>query len=341
MGCQDNPANRLLSEQVEWCEPPPPARLSVREEQARSILSHNESPDIPFRWSVNPYRGCEHACAFCYARRTHEYLDLGAGTDFETLITVKVNAAELLAQALAKPRWKREKIQFSGVTDAYQPLEAKYGITRACLEVCRQRANPVCIVTKSPLVIRDLDILRELHRVAAAYVLFSIPFADAKVARLLAPRVVPPNGQFAAMRRVAEAGLPVGVLISPVIPGLNDRDIPTLLARAAACGATSASFGAVRLPGSVREVFLARLRAGFPQAADRVQQRILDLRGGVWNDPRFGWRMRAEGAYWLSVQRLFETAATRHGLDCGQSWREEFHSPAPPPTPTERQLSLF
>lgn len=338
MGCVQNPRNPLHAERLEWCEPPPPTRLSVHEEQARSILSHNESPDIPFRWSVNAYRGCQHACAYCYARRTHEYLDLGAGTDFETTITVKVNAAELLAKALARPRWKREKIQFSGVTDAYQPLEARYRITRACLEVCRQRANPVCIVTKSPLVVRDLDVLSDLQRTAAAQVLFSIPFADAGVARLLAPRVAPPDRLFAAMGRVAEAGVPVGLLISPVIPGLNDRDIPTILARAAASGATSASFSAVRLPGSVREVFLERLRAGLPQAADRVAQRILELRGGVWNDPRFGWRMRADGAYWQSVQRLFETAAARHGLHYGQSRQQNARTPAPP---TERQLTLF
>jgi len=334
-----NPPNPYLSEYREWLGPPPVARLEVYEEHAASIVAENDSPDVPFRWSVNPYRGCQHGCAYCYARRTHEYLGLGAGTDFETKITVKVNAPELLEQTLAAPRWPRETIAFSGVTDCYQPLEAVYQLTRRCLEACVRRANPVGVVTKSYLVVRDTDVLAELHRRAGAHVAFSIPFADPTVARRLEPHAPPPERQFEALRRLAEAGVPVGLILAPIIPGLNDRDIPALLKQAAACGATTASYTPVRLPGSVKDVFLARLRAEFPDRAARVEARIRALHGGQWNDPRFGWRMRGSGEYWASVQRLFETTATRLGLDCGQPWR---HSAGlGPDAPGTKQLLLF
>lgn len=331
----ENPVNPLLATHYEWLEPQA-AEVVVVEERAKSLLTRNDSPDVPFRWSVNPYRGCRHACAYCYARRTHEYLDLGAGSDFETRIVAKINAPELLAQELRRPSWNREQIAFSGVTDCYQPSEAKYRLTRQCLELCLERANPVGIVTKAPLVVRDTDVLLELHRRSDARVLFSITFADDEVARKLEPHAPLPTQRFEAMRRLHAAGLPVGLMLAPVIPGLNDRDIPRLLQRAAACGASLAAYTPIRLPGNVREVFLTRLKRVWPLGAKRVEARVRELRDGELNDPRFGFRMQGRGPYWESVQRLFELAAQRAALDAGQSWRQ------PPPDPRgPRQLPLF
>jgi len=311
----DNPPNPYLSEHREWLEPPPAARMEVYEERAASILSENDSPDVPFRWSINPYRGCQHACAYCYARPTHEYLGLGAGTDFDTRIIVKVNAAELLRKALSMPDWDRGAITFSGVTDCYQPLEAAYQLTRACLEVCREFDNPISIVTKGCLILRDRDVLRDLAAGPGAVVYGSIPFADDATAREIEPFAPPPSRRFEVMRELSRAGIPVGLLIAPIIPGLNDRDIPQILERAAACGAQSAGYVALRLPGSVAQVFPERLRAALPLKADRVESRIREMRGGNLNDPRFGNRMTGEGPYWENVQALFGLAARRHGID--------------------------
>jgi len=334
----ENPPNPFLGSTCDWLGPPPPADLAVHEEHARSLLTENDSPDIPFRWSLNPYRGCQHGCSYCYARRTHEYLDLGAGTDFDTQIFVKVNAQELLAAELGRPGWRREQIAFSGVTDCYQPLETRYRLTRRCLEVCAQRANPVGIITKAPLVVRDAEVLAELNRRSAASVQFSITFTDDATARRIEPGAPAPSLRFEAMRRLHAAGVPVGLVIAPVIPGLNDRDIPMLLARAAECGAASASFSPIRLPGNVADVFLTRLRRTLPEAAARVEARIRALRDGRLNDPRFGYRMEAGGAYWASIERLFETVATRVGLDAGQRWRR---SCDPDARLAPKQMTLF
>ena len=334
----DNPPNPYLSEHHEWLGTPPVAKLEVYEERAGSILSKNDSPDIPHRWSVNPYRGCQHGCAYCYARRTHEYLGFGAGTDFDRRIIVKINAPKLLKTEFSRRSWKTEVITFSGVTDCYQPLEASYRLTRRCLEVCLEFSNPIVLTTKSYLVVRDIDILSELRRRAGLRVFFSITFADKKLSRLIEPHSPPPTRQFEAMRRLAEAGIPVGIIIAPIIPSLNDRDIPTLLRQAADNCATTATYVPVRLPGSVADVFLARLQAGLPAAARRVEQRIREMRHGLLNNPNFGNRMRGSGSYWESVQRLFETMSTRYGLNCGQSWRRT--APLSPATDM-KQLSLF
>jgi len=333
----DNPPNPYESEYREYLGPPPLARLKVYKECVRSILTANDSPDIPYRFSVNPYRGCQHGCAYCYARRTHEYLGFGAGTDFETQIVVKINAPQRLAQAFSRRKWTREPVAFSGVTDCYQPLEAVYQLTRRCLQVCVEYANPAEIVTKSYLVVRDIDVLKQLRDRAGASVCFSIPFADPQVARKLEPHVPALQRQFEAMRRLADAAIPVGILIAPVIPGLNDRDIPALLRQAAECGASYATYAPVRLPGNVGPVFLSRLQREFPVAARRVELLIRGMRGGRLNDPRFGARMQAHGPYWESVQRLFETLATRLGLDAGQYWRE----PQRPLAASAGQLLLF
>lgn len=310
-----NPPNPFVAAYREYVdEPPPDARLEVYEEHAASILSTNDSPDIPFTFSLNPYRGCHHACAYCYARRTHEYLGLGAGTDFDTRITVKVNAPELLERELGKPKWRRERIAFSGVTDCYQPLEAVYQLTRRCLEVCERFRTPVSIVTKSYLVARDADVLARLAQVGPSLVFLSVGFADDARARKLEPGAPPPSRRFAAMKRLSDAGVPVGVIFAPVIPGLNDREIAAVLEHAAQSGARFAAYTALRLPGSVAPVFFERLRAAFPDSAARVEARVREMRGGELNDSRFGKRMSAEGAYWQAIRRLFQTQIARLGL---------------------------
>lgn len=309
-----NPPNRFAQAYHEWIDAPPPAELQVFEEQARSALSENDSPDIGFRFSVNPYRGCQHACAYCYARPTHEYLDFGAGTDFDTKIVVKLNLPELLAVQLASPRWKRAPIAFSGVTDCYQPLEVVYRLTQRCLAVCLEAANPIFLVTKSYLVVRDAELLARLSQRCGARVWLSIPFADDAVARRVETGAPPPSRRFEAIEKLTRAGVNVGVFVAPVIPGLNDHQIADVLRRAAAAGATKASYTAVRLPGAVREVFFARLRERVPERAGRVEQRLRDIRGGRISESRFGYRMRGTGPYWESIERLFETVARREGL---------------------------
>lgn len=316
-----NPPNPWLSSDVEWLEPPR-ARLEVYEDATREILSSNDSPDIPFSHSVNPYRGCAHGCAYCYARPTHEYLGFGAGTDFDTRITVKPRAAELLRAAFDRPSWKGELVAFSGVTDCYQPLEAAWRLTRACLEVCLEYRNPVSVVTKAPLVERDLDLLSALAREARAGVTLSIPFLDPAVARALEPGAAAPARRLETLRRLAGAGVPCGVLLAPVIPGLNDEEIPRLLAAAREAGASSAAWLLLKLPGSARAVFEERLREALPQRAERVLHRVRETRGGALDDRRFGVRMRGTGPYARAIGDLFDAAARRLGFTGGRGGEE-------------------
>lgn len=310
----DNPPNPFLSQHAEWLEPAPTAKFEVFEETARSILSKNDSPDIPFTWSVNPYRGCQHACAYCYARPYHEYLGYGAGTDFDTKIVVKVNAAELLEAETSRNSWKQEVINFSGITDCYQPLEASYELTRGCLEVCLRRSNPVAVITKSFLIVRDAELLAELHRRAGAHAFISIPFADAERCKLIEPQAPAPARRFEAIRRLHQAGVPVGVIAAPIIPGLNDTEIPAILQQAAEAGACWAGYTALRLPGSVESVFVSRLREALPLRADRIINRLREMRGGKMNNAASGERMRGEGAYWESIRSLFALHRDRLGL---------------------------
>jgi DNA repair photolyase len=310
-----NPPNPYLSEYREWLGPPPPVKVEVYEERAKSLITENDSPDIPFRWSANPYRGCQHACAYCYARPYHEYLGMGAGTDFDTKLVAKVNAAELLRKEVAKPKLRGQPICFSGVTDCYQPIEVTYKLTQQCLRVCLEMGNPVSVITKSFLVMRDAHLLAQLGRVAGAEVYQSIPFADDKLARLIEPQAPPPTKRFEAMRRLTEAGVKVGVMVAPIIPGLNDKEVPEVLRRAAECGATSAGYTALRLPGSVAPIFMERLKAAMPLRAQRVESRIREMRGGALNETRFGKRMRGEGEYWESIRSLFKLSVQRYGLN--------------------------
>lgn len=337
----DNPPNPYHSRCVEYLEEAPEVKVEVYEERARSILSENDSPDLPFRWSLNPYRGCQHACAYCYARPYHEYLDLGAGSDFDTKLFVKVNAAQLLRNALASSKWRGELINFSGVTDCYQPLEAVWELTRQCLEVCREFRNPVAIVTKAFLVVRDAELLAEMSRASDASVYISIPFADDAVAKMIEPFAPSPSRRFEAIRRLRGAGIDVGVFVAPVIPGLNDSDIAAILKRAADCGARSASCIALRLPGSVKSVFLERLRQTMPLRARRIENRLREIRGGDLDESRCGRRMRGEGTYWESIEQLFRISCRRYGLSRPKC--AVYEPPATPKTPVARpnvQLSL-
>ena len=310
-----NPPNPWLTQSVEWIGEPPPAKIEVFEEtETRSIISHNDSPDVAFDYSINCYRGCIHGCTYCFSRPTHEYLDFGAGTDFERKIVVKIRAPELLRKELMKPSWKGDQIVFSFTSDPYIPLEANYKLTRRCLEVCTEFRNPVGIVTKSALIRRDLDVLQELWRVASIGVYFSIPFADYDIARAVEPFAPSPNARFEAMKTLADAGIDVGIGIAPTIPGLTS-DIPALLQRAKDCGATKAFINMLRLPGSVAPYFEQRLREKLPTKADRILNRIRDARGGKLNSSVFGERMRGKGQYWNAQEKLFEVYCRRLGFN--------------------------
>jgi DNA repair photolyase len=310
-----NPPNPWLSHSVEWIGEPPAAKIEVYEEtETRSIISHNDSPDVAFDHSINCYRGCIHGCTYCFSRPTHEYLDFGAGTDFERKIVAKVNAPALLRKELMKPSWKGEQIVFSFTSDPYIPLEANYKLTRQCLEVCAEFRNPVGIVTKSALIRRDVDVLQTLAHETNVGVYFSIPFADYDIARAVEPFAPSPNARFEAMKIIADAGIQVGIGIAPTIPGLS-TDIPGLLQRARDCGATKAFINMLRLPGSVAPYFEKRLREKLPTKADRVLNRIRDARGGKLNSSTFHERMHGKGQYWNAQEKLFEVYCKKLGFN--------------------------
>jgi DNA repair photolyase len=301
----DNPKNRFESQALEWIDQAPFANLEIHEERAKTILSENDSPDIRFRYSLNPYRGCFHACAYCYARPSHQYWGFGAGTDFERKIIVKVNAPELLRARFEQRSWCGEAIAFSGNTDCYQPLEAARRLTRACLELCAEYANPVFIITKSALIQRDIDVLVRLRDCTALRVYLSIPFADDAHARLIEPGASAPSKRFATLAALSKAGIDTGIAIAPVIVGLNDSQIPELLTRAREAGAKYAFKTALRLPLEVADVFEPRLREAFPDAADKVMHGIFQIRRGKKNESAFGDRMRGHGPRWDLIEDLF------------------------------------
>ncbi|MCA1558293.1 MAG: PA0069 family radical SAM protein [Acidobacteria bacterium] len=323
----NNPPNPWLKHTVEWLGEPPAASLEVFEEtETRSIITHNQSPDVGFDYSVNCYRGCSHACAYCFSRPTHEYLGFGAGTDFERKLVVKVRAPALLRKELMRPSWKGDEIAFSFTSDPYVPLEAHYKLTRGCLEVCLEFRNPVSVVTKSALVIRDKDVLSELAKEAHAAVFFSIPFRDNETARALEPYVSAPDARFKAMKELSDAGIPVGLAIAPVIPGLNDSHIPDLLKRARDAGASAAFINLLRLPGSVAPYFEERLRERLPTKADRILSHIKEERGGRLNSSEFGKRMRGRSEQWRVVEKLFKLHCQRLGFNKPRREPEEPHT---------------
>ncbi len=310
-----NPPNPYLTEHRELLGEPPIAELHIYEDQSHSILSENDSPDIGFRWSVNPYRGCFHACSYCFARPTHEYFGFGAGTDFERKIFVKRRAPQLLEQAFRRPSWRGERIAFSGVTDCYQPLEAAWQLTRGCLDICLKYRNPVAVITKSLLIRRDAPLLAALAREANTSVSLSIPFADERIARLIEPGAPTIRKRFETMRLLAEAGVPVGVGVAPIIPGLNDTDIPTVLQEAKRCGAQFAFHTLLRLPGSVKAVFFQRLQDVLPLRAARIEHRIREVRGGRLSDSRFGHRHHGDGEYWAMIDQTWALWTRRLGFN--------------------------
>ena len=338
----ENPKNRFEPAEIEWEDGEAPlALLHVHEERSKTILSENDSPDLGFRFSINPYRGCQHACAYCYARPSHQYWGFGAGTDFDREIIVKVNAPELLREAFARKSWKGQSITFSGNTDCYQPLEGRYRLTRQLLSICLEHKNPVAIITKSPLIRRDLDVLSALAREARLTVFMSIAFADDETARAIEPGAPAIHRRFEALRALSDAGIETGVAMAPIIPGLNDKDIGKVLQRAHEAGARHAFRTLLRLPAEVKPVFLTRLRAARPLAADKIEHAIRDVRGGELYDNRFGARMHGEGARWRAVEELFDLQCKRLGLNAD---RDDESAGAEEPSTFERpgaQLKLF
>ncbi|HMF54884.1 MAG TPA: radical SAM protein [Pyrinomonadaceae bacterium] len=310
-----NPPNPWLTHSVEWVGEPPRAALEVFEEtETRSIITHNKSPDVGFDYSVNCYRGCIHACTYCFSRPTHEYLGYGAGTDFERKIVAKVRAPEILREELMRKSWRGDTLVFSFTSDPYIPLESNYRLTQKCLEVCLEFRNPVGIVTKSALIRRDKELLGELAREAELSVFFTIPFTSYEIARALEPYAPSPDARFEAMSVLAQEGIRVGIGIAPVIPGLT-TDIPELLKRAREAGATQAFMNILRLPGNVAPYFEERLRETLPTKAERVMQRIRDARGGRLNSSEFGERMRGQGEYWRALEQLFKVQCERLGFN--------------------------
>lgn len=316
-----NPSNRFDRLHVQY----DPAELDEEElrqvqrevfrDDSSSILSKNDSPDVPFTYSVNPYRGCEHGCIYCYARPTHEYLGFSAGLDFETKIVVKENAPDLLSARFQKRSWTPQVISFAGNTDVYQPLERSMQLTRRCLEVCLRHRNPVAIVTKNGLVTRDLDILEEMASMNLVRVVVSLTTLRADLVSEMEPRTARPSLRLKTIRRLREAGVPVGVLMAPLVPGLNDEEMPAVLEAAAEAGADAAGYVVLRLPGAVKELFLEWLRDAYPNRVEKVTSRLRSLRGEELNDTQYGRRMRGEGPWADAFRRLFRITARKHGLD--------------------------
>jgi len=284
-------------------------------DETQSIVAENNSPDIPFRYSLNPYRGCAHGCVYCYARPTHEYLGLSAGVDFETKILVKQQAPELFRKWLARKSWRPEMIVFSGVTDCYQLAERRFGLTRGCLQVALEARQPVGVVTKNALVTRDLELLREMAGRRIVNVSLSITTLDAKLAHTMEPRTSPPAARLKAIAALAEAGIPVRVMVAPVIPGLNDSQIPAILQAAAQAGAASASYILLRLPLNVEPIFFDWLERTLPSHRARIESRIRNTRSGELSNAQFGKRMRGEGAVAEQIQQTFRVFAAKYGLD--------------------------
>ncbi len=290
-------------------------RTELYRDTTKSVLSENDSPDIQFRFGLNPYRGCEHGCVYCYARPSHEYLSFNAGLDFETRITVKENAPALLRARFLSPRWQPEVVALSGNTDCYQPCERDLCITRRCLKVFRDFLNPVGIITKSTLVCRDVDLLLPLAAVGAVQVHISITSLDPELARNMEPRAASPARRLATIEHLSAAGIPVGVMVAPIVPGLNDHEIPRIIERAASAGANCAGWTMLRLASPVDQLFDDWLAQHYPDRRNRILHRIRECRSEAISDSRFGQRMRGEGAYAMQIAALYSSSVRCCGLD--------------------------
>lgn len=293
----------------------PLPRTQFLVDHSRSIVASNDSPDLGFTHSVNPYRGCEHGCAYCYARPYHEYLGFSAGLDFETRIMVKRDAPDLLRREFLSKRWKPTTLSFSGITDSYQPIERSLRITRGCLEVCREFRNPLGIVTKNALVCRDIDILADLAAINGAVVFLSITSLDNDLCAMMEPRTTRPGGRLSAITKLRDAGIPVGVMAAPMIPGINDHEMVSILAAARDAGAQFGHYTLVRLPMAVGDVFADWLARHFPDRKEKVLSRIRAAHDGKLNDSRFGQRMIGDGEPAAALRSLFRVTKRRLGFD--------------------------
>ena len=305
-------------------------------EQSKSIISRNKSPDIGFEQSINPYKGCEHGCIYCYARPSHAYLDFSPGLDFETKIVHKPNAAELLKRELARPGYKCKSIALGVNTDCYQPFEKQLGATRALLEIMLETRHPVGIVTKSALVERDLDLLGELARLGLTHVFLSITTLDDELKRRMEPRTASPRRRLMTIERLTEAGIPAGVMFAPVIPALNDHELEAILEASAKAGALWAGYTVLRLPNEVRPLFKDWLAEQYPLRAKHVMSRVRQIRGGRENDSSFGRRMRGQGHYADLLRQRFDKACRRHGLNAARRPSLKTTLFRPPPAPPKR-----
>ena len=293
----------------------PPFRTTVTEEHAKSIISHNESPDLPFSQSINAYRGCEHGCIYCYARPSHAYVNLSPGLDFESKLFAKPDAAKLLRAELAKPSYQCSPIALGSNTDPYQPIEREWKITRQILEVLAEYKHPVSIVTKSALVERDLDLLTQLSRDHLVRVFVSVTTLDAELARKMEPRAASPRRRLQAVKALNDAGVPCGVMVAPVIPFLTDAELEHILQAAQEHGALSAGYVLLRLPYEVKDLFKDWLTVHYPLKAEHVMSRLREMRGGRENDPEFGSRFRGQGLFADLLKQRFRKACERLGLN--------------------------
>jgi DNA repair photolyase len=349
-GCSQAPPNRFESvrRETDWEQLSQEDELLADErriptaflpDNAATIIRENDSPDIPFRYSINPYRGCEHGCAYCYARPTHETLGMNAGIDFETKVLVKHDAVALLRKELNNRRWQCEPIMMSGVTDCYQPAERRFKLTRGVLEVLLEAHQPVCMVTKNVLILRDLDIISAMAVKNLISVAVSITTLDAELARTLEPRTSTPAARLRAVRELSSAGVPTRAMLAPLIPGLTDNEVPAILEAAKDAGARGASFVMVRLPYAVAPIFLSWLQKHRPLAAERVEGLIRGMRGGKLYRSQFGARMRGTGSYADGIDKTFDMFVKKLGLDT--PWPELDRSQFRPPQMTHGQMRLF
>jgi DNA repair photolyase len=326
-GASWSPANRFEKLHIDVTDEDVVDPVAAMEERPRrttqyfrdgtkSIITHNNSPDVGFETSLNPYRGCEHGCIYCYARPTHEYLGFSAGLDFESRIMVKMDAARLLEEELSSPKWKPQTLVLSGVTDPYQPVERRLEITRGCLRVLAKFCNPVGIITKNRLVTRDIDLLGELAANQAAAVNISVTSLDPELQRILEPRTSSPHARLEAIAQLRAAKIPVGVMTAPIIPGLNDHEVPAILKAAGEAGAQFAGYTVVRLPWAVKPLFEHWLDEHFPDRKEKILGRIRHLRGGEkLNDATFGKRMRGDGIFAEQIGQMFEVGCRRAGMN--------------------------
>lgn len=319
-GASDNPINRFEGHYVDYeldeqTGEKPSQKTQIFKDDTKSIISFNKSPDISFDAGLNPYRGCEHGCIYCYARPYHEYLGFSVGVDFETKIIVKYDAPELLRKTLMSPKWNPQVIAMSGITDIYQPLERKLEISRRCLEVLAEFRNPVGIITKNSLITRDIDHLKKLADYNCVRTTISITSLDKSLTEIMEPRTSRPYKRLKAIEMLAEAGIPVGVNVAPIIPGLTDHECSDILRSAKDAGASYAGYIILRLPYKVKDIFLDWLEQYFPDRKDKIKNRLFDMRGGKLYEADWGKRMKGDGNFSKQIKDIFEIQTKRLGLN--------------------------